>query len=204
MQNALQNWGQSSGGSPSATAVAGRMCCGHTIPSARNRGAVPGRHASSTGGGFFGGESSNESRCLMCAKASAVNPRCVRLGRIACLNSHSQSWCSNKLIAVAFWCAYICVPQHPLTASKHSLPTLAINSFSFSFCAGVISLDEGVMARCFDEGLSKTRERGRAMAMLAWLSLASWAAFHAASAPDSWTAPVCGLPGVVHTNPVRF
>ena len=46
-----------------------------------------------------------------------------------------------------------------------------MSSFSRSFCAGVSSLLDGVMARCFDEGLSKTRERGRAMAMLALLSL---------------------------------
>ena len=59
------------------------------------------------------------------------------------------------------------------------------------------------MARCFDEGLSKTRERGRAMAMLAWLSLASWAAFHATSAPNSWTVRVCVLPGVANADADR-
>ena len=73
----------------------------------------------------------------------------------------------------------MCVPQHPFTCSKHSLPTRAINSFSLSFCWGVSSLLDGVMARCLEEGRSKTRERGRAMAMVALLSLASRAASHA-------------------------
>ena len=67
----------------------------------------------------------------------------------------------------------MCVPQQPFTCSKHSLPTRAMSSFSRSFCAGVSSLLDGVMARCFEDGRSKTRERGRAMAMVVcgWLSL---------------------------------
>ena len=99
----------------------------------------------------------------------------------------------------------MCVPQHPFTCSKHSLPTLAINSFSFSFCAGVISLDEGVMARCFDEGLSKTRERGRAMAMafaLPWLGVVGSLSRDASASTPLDRSGV--RPTRARTVPVRF